>query len=110
MSLMMNLSDDNLSLLSIFLNLHILNLAKILYSEWPKYSKCSLNDTKTTNLLHFVLFHNYEFNLSLISVFQNFTDQPVYVIIGETGASCYPGMLLQSKYLARWCIDGVAIV
>ena len=34
---MMNLSDDNLLLLSIFLNLHILNMAKILYSEWPKY-------------------------------------------------------------------------
>ena len=78
---MMNLSDDNLSLLSIFLNLHILNLAKILYSERPKYSKRSLNDTKDTNLLHFVLFHNYELNSSLISVFQNFKDQPVYVII-----------------------------
>ena len=55
---MMYLNDDNLSLLSIFLNLHILNMAKILYSEWPKYLKCSLNDIKTTNLLHFVLFHN----------------------------------------------------
>ena len=69
---MMNLSDDNLSLLSFFLNLHILNMAKILYSEWLKYSKCSLNDIKTTNLLHFDLFHNYEFNLSLISVFRTF--------------------------------------
>ena len=59
--------------LSIFLNLHILNMAKILYlhilnmakilyPEWPKYSKCSLNDIKTINLLHFVLFNNYEFN------------------------------------------------
>ena len=66
------LGDDNLSLLSIFLNLHILNMANILYSEWPKYSKCVLNDIKTTNLLYFVLFHNYPFNLSLISVFQNF--------------------------------------
>ena len=77
----MNLGDDNLSLLSIFLNLHILNKAKILYSEWPKYPKYSLNDNKTTNLLHFVLLHNYEFNLSLISVFQNFKDQLVYVLI-----------------------------
>ena len=77
---MMNLSDNNLSLLSIFLNLHILNMAKILYSEWPKYPRCSLNDIKTTNLLHFVLFHNYEFNLSSITVFQNFKDQLVYVI------------------------------
>ena len=77
---MMNLSDDHLSLLSLFLNLHILNMAKILYSEWPKYSKCSVNDIKITNLLHFVLFHNYKFNLSLIFVFQNFKDQPVYVI------------------------------
>ena len=77
---MMNLSDDNLSPLSIFLNLHILKMYKICYSEWPKYSKCSVNYIKTTNLLHFVLFHNYKFNLSLISVFQNFKDQLVYVI------------------------------
>ena len=56
-------------------------MTKILYSEWPIYSKCSLNDIKPTNLLHFVLFHNYELNLSLISLFQNFKDQPVYVII-----------------------------
>ena len=70
MFLMMNLSDDNLSSLSIFLNLHIFKMAKICYSEWPKYSKCSVNDIKTTNLLHFCLFPNYKFNLSLISVFQ----------------------------------------
>ena len=25
-------------------------------------------------------------------------------------ASCYTGKLIQSKYLARWCIDGVANV
>ena len=50
-------------------------MAKILYSEWPKYY---VNDIKTTNLLHFVLIHNYKFNLSLISVFQNFKDQLVY--------------------------------
>ena len=55
-------------------------MAKMLYTEWPKYSECSLNDIKTTNLLNFVLFHNYEFNLSLISVFQNFEEQLVYVI------------------------------
>ena len=52
---MMNLCDDNLSLLSIFLNLHILKMAKICYSEWPKYSKCSVNDIKTTNLLLLLL-------------------------------------------------------
>ena len=67
--------------LSIFLNLHILNLAKILYCEWPRYPKCSLNDIKTTNLLHFVLFHNNESFLSLLFVLQNFKDQPVYVIM-----------------------------
>ena len=30
--------------------------------------------------------------------------------VGETGASCYTGKLLQSRYLARWCIDEVANV
>ena len=31
------------------------------------------------------------------------------ILIGETGASCYTGNLLQSKYFARWCIDAVAL-
>ena len=35
---------------------------------------------------------------------------PINHQVGETGASCYTGKLLQSKYLALWCIDGVANV
>ena len=79
----MNFSDDNMLLLSIFLNLHILNMAKILYCPWPKYTKCSVNDIKTANLLHFVVFYNYKFNLSLISVFQNFKDQNLFAFYNE---------------------------
>ena len=30
----------------------------------------------------------------------------MHKVLGETGASCYTGKLLQSKYLARWCIGG----
>ena len=81
MSLMMNLSDDNLSPLSIFLNLHILKMAKICYSKWPKYSKCSVNDIKTTNLLYFVLLHNCleadRLNIFALSIHMSCAEHPL---------------------------------